>query len=101
MRSLRLLLNANPAVFHLAAVAFQADRPGLRQFEGLFEHFAITGAARPAVLGDYDKLVPFLRFVAGLVVRRRAGEGVVAALELRLAKEYAAVGVRCSAEFKL
>src|SRR5689334_8013190 len=101
MRSLRLLLNPNASVFHLAAVAFEADGTGLGQLERCFEHFAVARAAGGAVLGDDNQLVPILRLIAGLVVRRGAGEGIVAALKLRLAKEDAAVGVGRGAEFEL
>src|SRR5688572_22594196 len=98
-KTLVRLANPNAAVFHLAAVAFEADGAGGGDFEGGFEDFAVAGAMGDAVFDDDDHFVPILRFVV-LQVFVRAGEGVIAALQLRLADEYAAVGVGGGAKFE-
>ena len=48
-------LDLNVAVFHLAAVSFQADWAGLGDGQGGFEQLAVAGAAGgPARHDDFD-----------------------------------------------
>src|SRR5262245_29257865 len=74
-----LCLNPDAAVFHLAAVAFQADGAGIGKLEGGIEGFAVAGAIGDAVFGDDDHFVPVLGliFLQHLV---RPGEWIVTAL---------------------
>ena len=97
--SLLVYLDANAAVFHLAAVAFESDGAGGGEFEGFFEDFAIAGAAGGIAFGFDNEFVP----VAGAVVFEFfpwSGEGEVATLELWFAEEDTAVSVWRGAEFE-
>src|SRR5271166_1365949 len=59
----RQFFHFNMPVFHLPAVAFQADRPGRRDFEGGFHDLAVASAKGfRAFDGDFD-LIPILRLV--------------------------------------
>src|SRR5687768_10784805 len=98
--SLVRVANTNAAVFHLAAVAFEADGAGFGDFESGFEDFAVAGAMGDAVFHDDDHFVPILRLVV-FQLFVRAGEGIIAALQLRFADEDAAVGIWRRAEFEL
>jgi len=92
-------LYANPSVLHLAAIAFQTNGAGGWDFELGVEHFAVAGAMRNPVFDDGHYFVPLLRLVV-LQFLPRAGEDVVATLELRFADEDAAVSVGRGAKFK-
>ena len=80
-----VLPDANSPILHLAAVAFDADRAGRGQIKGLFQHFAVARAMGFVATDRDDELIPVLRFVI-LEVLVRAGERVVAALELSAAE---------------
>src|SRR5262245_6164370 len=91
--------DADPAILHLPAVALEADRAALRQLHLALEELAVAGRARDAALHLDHELVPLLRPVA-LQALVGAGEGVVAALQLRPAQVDAAVGERRGAELE-
>ena len=99
-RVARFPLDADAPVLHLTAVALEADRAGLRDLQLDVEHLAVAGRAGHAVLHGDHQLVPVLRLVV-LQRLERAGEAVVAALQLRPAHEDAAVGIRRGAELEL
>src|SRR6266853_3730104 len=88
------------AVFHLAAVAFKTNRTGVRDLERILEDFAVADAMGFAAFDRNDDFIPILSLVMFQVIVG-AGEQVVAALELWLADEDAAVGIRRSAKFEL
>jgi len=93
-------LHPNPAVIHLATVAFEADRAGGREGQGVFQDLAVASAMRDVVRHRDFNFVPILRFVF-LQVFVRPGHEVIAALQLRAANEDAAVGIRAGAKFQL
>lgn len=86
-------------IFHLAAVAFKSNRAGGGDFERAFQDFPVARAEGNAVgHGDLD-FIPILRLVF-LQVLVWPGNEIIAALQLRSADEYAAVGVDRGAEFQ-
>jgi hypothetical protein len=82
------------------AVCLQANRTGRGKLQRRFQDLAIARAARDSVLHRYFDQVPILRLVSPqFLVRTR--DQVIAALELWLAKEDAAVGVDCCPKLQL
>ena len=92
-------VDPDAAVFELAAVAFQADGAAGGELQRGFQHFAVARAMGDAVGHRDDELVPLQR----AEVREfqiRAGDEVVAGLELRAAQVHAAVRIRRGAELE-
>jgi hypothetical protein len=98
--SLWQFLDANAAVFHLAAVRLQADWTGHGKFVGTFQFLAIAGAGCDFAFYDNLDLVPILWLVFFQILVG-AGHQVIPALKLWLAKENAAIRIDCGAEFQL
>src|SRR5438128_10442389 len=94
----RRLLDADAAVFHLAAVAFEADGTGGGNFHGRLQYFAVAHAVRRSVFNDHLDFIPIASAIV-LKLLVRAGEQVVAALKLPATHKDAAVGVGRGAEF--
>ena len=83
----------------MAAVAFQSDGAAGRELERGFQDFAVARAMGDAVGHGDDKLVPIQRAeVRELQVR--AGDEVVAGLELRASHVHTAVGIGRGAELE-
>src|SRR6266496_2155906 len=57
----RVFFDADPPILHLAAVAFQADGTGGRNFHRRFQELAVAQAVRLAVLHRHFDLVPIAR----------------------------------------
>src|SRR5436190_21992830 len=85
-----VFVDADVAIFHLTTVAFDPDRPSVRELIGRFQHFAVARASGLVAAHGDHKLVPVLWFVV-LEVLVRPREQVVAALQLATADEHAAV----------
>ena len=89
-------LDANVAVFHLVTVGFQTNAAGVREFQGVFQHFTVAGAVGDVVFhGDFD-FIPILRPVF-LELLVGSGDKVITALKLRLADESPCCGWRLPA----
>src|SRR3989442_7231457 len=86
---LRRLVDSDAAVFHLAAVAFEADGTGGGNFHRRFQYFAVAHAVRRSVFDDHLDFIPIASAIV-LELLVWAGEQVVAALKLPATDEDAA-----------
>ena len=75
-------LDPNAAVFHLPAIALEADRPGCGNFQLASSTSPLQVARATPFCHRNDQLVPVLRLVRFRLVNG-PGEAVVAALQLR------------------
>src|SRR4051794_9191738 len=92
-------MDPNVPIFHLTAVAFDANRAGRGQLEGRFQQLAIACAASLVVSNGDHELIPILRMVI-LEILVRTRDEIVAALDLASANEDTAVGVRCRSKIE-
>src|SRR5579883_2269269 len=92
--------DANSTVFHLAAIAFQPDWAGGRQFKSAFKHLSVARAVSLGSLDFNDQFIPILRLVF-LELFIGSGNKVIAALQLRLPNEYSAVRIWGCAKLQL
>src|SRR5881394_43048 len=95
----RNFLDADAAVLHLTAVAFEADGAGGGEFHRSFQNLSIAQAIGHAFVHGHFDLVPVASPVM-LEVLVRAGERVIAALKLSATNEDPAIGVGRRAEFQ-
>src|SRR6267142_5410584 len=94
-----IFFDSDTAVFHLAAIAFESDRPRGRHFHRGLEHFTVAETEGGTVFDrDFD-FIPFARAIV-LQLLVRAGEKIVATLQLRTPNEDAAVSVGRRAKFE-